>query len=193
MTKYVSHEKALELRAHSVQAGDVLITKMGEPPGDADVYPADQPPAVITADCIKVNCCAAMMSAQFLAWTINSEVGRQQIRPMTQGVAQKKVSLGRFSRFAVPLAPTAEQLQIVELTSIALQDAEEKQKAISLALRQSAAQRKNILQSAFSGQLVAQDPNDEPASVLLARIRAERGAQSQAGGASRRQRRVASE
>ena len=38
----------------------------------------------------------------------------------------------------------------------------------------SAAQRKNLLKAAFSGQLVPQDPNDEPASVLLARIRAER-------------------
>ena len=39
------------------------------------------------------------------------------------------------------------------------------------------AQRKNILKAAFSGQLVPQDPNDEPASVLLERIRAEREAQ----------------
>ena len=46
-----------------------------------------------------------------------------------------------------------------------------------LSLKQSAAQRKNILQAAFSGQLVPQDPADEPASALLARIRAERAAQ----------------
>ncbi len=51
-TKYVNPEKAIELSAHSVAAGDVLVTKMGEPPGDADVYPADQPSAIITADCI---------------------------------------------------------------------------------------------------------------------------------------------
>ena len=48
------------------------------------------------------------------------------------------------------------------------------QKMVELGLRQSAAQRKNILKAAFSGQLVPQDPNDEPASALLARIRAER-------------------
>ena len=35
-----------------------------------------------------------------------------------------------------------------------------------------AAQRQNILRAAFSSQLVPQDPNDEPASVLLARIQA---------------------
>jgi type I restriction enzyme S subunit len=43
-----------------------------------------------------------------------------------------------------------------------------------LSLKQSTAQRQNILRAAFSGQLVPQDPNDEPASKLLARIRAER-------------------
>lgn len=43
-----------------------------------------------------------------------------------------------------------------------------------MALKQAAAQRQNILRAAFSGQLVPQDPNDEPARVLLERIRAER-------------------
>jgi type I restriction enzyme S subunit len=47
---------------------------------------------------------------------------------------------------------------------------------IRRAIRQAAAQRQNILKSAFSGQLVPQDPTDEPASVLLERIRAERAA-----------------
>jgi type I restriction enzyme S subunit len=47
-----------------------------------------------------------------------------------------------------------------------------------LGIRQSAAQRQNILRAAFAGQLVPQDPNDEPASVLLERIRAERATQA---------------
>jgi type I restriction enzyme S subunit len=47
-------------------------------------------------------------------------------------------------------------------------------------LKQSAAQRQNILRAAFAGQLVPQDPNDEPASVLLERIRAERAARDAA-------------
>ena len=42
--------------------------------------------------------------------------------------------------------------------------------------QQSEALRQSILKKAFSGQLVAQDPKDEPASVLLARIQAEKSA-----------------
>jgi type I restriction enzyme S subunit len=173
-TKYVTQEKADELSAHSVQAGDVLVTKMGEPPGDADVYPANQPQAVITADCIKIRCQPGLMIVEFLKATINSEIGKRQIRPMTQGVAQKKVSLGRFSSLAVPVPPMDEQALIVQILSEAEHEAAAQSKAIDISLKQSTAQRQNILRAAFAGELVPQDPNDEPASVLLERIRAER-------------------
>lgn len=46
--------------------------------------------------------------------------------------------------------------------------------------------RQAILAKAFSGQLVPQDPNDEPASALLERIRAERGSQKPKAAARRR-------
>lgn len=113
-TKYVTQEKAVALAAHSVAAGDVLVTKMGEPPGDADVYPDDQPPAVITADCIKIRCWPGLVKPEFLKAVINSHIGKRQIEPMTQGVAQKKVSLGRFISLAVPIPPADEQVLIVQ-------------------------------------------------------------------------------
>lgn len=178
-TKYVTPEKALELSAHSIAAGDVLVTKMGEPPGDADVYPSDQPPAVITADCIKIRCWPGLMEPQFMKAVINSYIGKRQIEPMTQGVAQKKVSLGRFTRLAVPVPPTDEQALIVQTVAVADREALEQFVAINLSLKQSIAQRQNILRAAFSGQLVPQDPNDEPASMLLERIRTWRAEQAQ--------------
>ncbi|RDD93229.1 restriction endonuclease [Acidovorax sp. BoFeN1] len=176
-TKYVTSEKAEELSAHSIAAGDVLITKMGEPPGDADVYPSDQPPAIITADCIKVRCWAGLLRPDFLKTVINSYIGQRQIEPMTQGVAQKKVSLGRFTSLAVPIPSLHEQDLLMKMVSAADGDAVAQEAAIAFSLQQSTAQRQNILRAAFSGQLVPQDPHDEPASVLLERIRAERAAQ----------------
>lgn len=173
-TKFVTEEKAKELSAHSVQPGDVLVTKMGEPPGDADVYPQTQPVAIITADCIKIRCKSGLMAPEFLKAAINSEIGKRQIRPMTQGVAQKKVSLGRFSSLAVPVPPMDEQSVVVKILTEAEREAAAELKAIDYSLKQSAAQRQNILRAAFAGELVPQDPNDEPASVLLERIRAER-------------------
>jgi type I restriction enzyme, S subunit len=49
---------------------------------------------------------------------------------------------------------------------------------LTTALEQAEALRQSILKQAFSGQLVPQDPNDEPASVLLERIQAEKAALS---------------
>lgn len=173
-TKFVSLEKADQLKAHHVSAGDVLVTKMGEPPGDADVYPKGQPTAVITADCIKIRPQCGALNPHYLAAVINSPVGVQQIKPMTKGVAQKKVSLGRFSSFAVPLPPVQEQDTLVALLEAAFSSAREKDDAIEHGLKLARAQRKNLLKAAFAGQLVPQDPNDEPVSELLARIRAAR-------------------
>ena len=49
---------------------------------------------------------------------------------------------------------------------------------VDLEITKAATLRQSILKQAFSGQLVAQDPNDEPASLLLERIKAEKLAQS---------------
>ena len=84
------------------------------------------------------------------------------------------INMGLLREFPVPLAPAAEQTEILSQLGLQLTAVADQVASTELALRRSTAQRKNILQAAFSGQLVPQDPNDEPASVLLARIRAER-------------------
>jgi type I restriction enzyme S subunit len=58
-------------------------------------------------------------------------------------------------------------------------------------LKQSSAQRNNILKAAFSGQLVPQDPNEEPATALLERIRAERATTDSASSARGRKAKAA--
>lgn len=51
-SQFVSPEKAEQLRRHYVYPGEILITKMGDPPGDSCIYPETREPAIITADCI---------------------------------------------------------------------------------------------------------------------------------------------
>jgi type I restriction enzyme S subunit len=107
---------------------------------------------------------------------INSWIGKIQILPITKGVAQKKVSLGRFSCLAFPLPSYPEQLMIINMwhqESLAL---DQKYEAATAGIKQAEAQRKNILKDAFSGKLVEQNPSDDPASVLLGKIKSEREA-----------------
>ncbi len=84
------------------------------------------------------------------------------------------INMKMLREFPVPIAPELEGLEILERLSPMLDIATAQEKSIELGLKQAAAQRKNILKAAFNGQLVPQDPNEEPASVLLERIRAER-------------------
>ncbi len=90
--------------------------------------------------------------------------------------AQKNINLEILSKEAIPLPPVIEQLAIVKCLNTELENVELQKTATALGLKQSEAQRKNILKSAFSGQLVPQDSNDEPASVLLKKIKQEREA-----------------
>jgi type I restriction enzyme S subunit len=76
--------------------------------------------------------------------------------------------------FPVPVAPGVEQQEVMVQMLAQLENVDRQQQVTELAMKQSIAQRQNILHAAFTGQLVPQDPNDEPASVLLQRIRAER-------------------
>ena len=173
--RFVSDAKAHELAAHSVRPGDVLITKMGEPPGDTAVYPLDASPAILTADCIKISP-SPDFDSTFLAFAIAAKSARVQVIAITKGVAQKKVSLTRFKTVLVPAPPLDEQRRIVAELEQQLSLIDSLRTAVASAQKRGAALRRAILERAFRGELVPQDPDDEPASVLLERIRAERAA-----------------
>ncbi len=84
------------------------------------------------------------------------------------------INLRILRAFPVPVPPAAEQRQIIRMLRDQLDAIGKQEEAINRALAMATAQRQNILRAAFSGQLVPQDPNDEPAGVLLERIRATR-------------------
>jgi type I restriction enzyme, S subunit len=86
---------------------------------------------------------------------------------------QYNVSLKAATRFVVPLAPAAEQVRILYEVERADSLAEATTATVSAAVGRSNRLRQSILKWAFGGKLADQDPHDEPASVLLDRIKAE--------------------
>lgn len=74
----------------------------------------------------------------------------------------------------VAICGAEEQEVIVELLDTQLSETDQLDQTITTSLQQAEALRQSILKKAFSGQLVPQDPNDEPASALLTRIKAGR-------------------
>ncbi len=94
------------------------------------------------------------------------------------GVGINHLSAGKFSRLPVPLCSLPEQQEIVRVLDEQFEAIERNERELDAALRRSEALRQAILQKAFTGRLVPQDPADEPAATLLARLRAERSAGS---------------
>jgi type I restriction enzyme S subunit len=150
---FISEQKASELRPHQASGGDILITKMGAPPGDACLYPEMAPTAVITSDCIKLRVSALLQEKNFIVNAINSDVVKPQILQITMGVAQMKVSLGRFSSIVIPLPPLAEQKRIVEEVERRLSVVDELESLVTTNLQRASRLRQAVLQAAFTGRL----------------------------------------
>ena len=85
---------------------------------------------------------------------------------------QHGVAGGDIKRAPVPLPPLAEQREIVSRVEAALSRADAVEASLNAQTRQAQALRQAILKRAFAGELVDQDPNDEPAHELLERIMA---------------------
>ena len=83
-------------------------------------------------------------------------------------------SLKDIDPLPFPLPPLPEQQAIVSEVEFRFSVADEVERNITVELKRAEQLRQSILKKAFSGRLVPQNPNDEPASVLLERIKAEK-------------------
>ncbi|MDT9195955.1 restriction endonuclease subunit S, partial [Limnospira sp. PMC 1245.20] len=114
---------------------------------------------------------------KYLLYILGSEQIKRQGLDVATGTAQLTIPLGGLRNFQIPLPTLEEQKEIVKrvekLFKVIDIIEQEHQKASKLLDRL----EKATLSKAFRGELVPQDPNDEPAAVLLERIQAERQTQ----------------
>ena len=118
------------------------------------------------------------INQDWLIQCLKSNLIQSQIADATTKVGQPKLAILRIQNLLLPLPPLAEQKRIVAKIEQLLPyiHAYEKAETQLSTLNSTFPEmlKKSILQEAVQGKLVPQDPNDEPASVLLERIRAEK-------------------
>ncbi len=161
-----------------VYPNDVLMNIVGPPLGQVAVVPSKFSEWNIN-QAIAIFRAVDGVFPWFICHYLLSPLAQQWLKARSKTTAgQTNLTLEVCRSLPFPLPPQDEQEALLLHIDMALSSIVNQQQSIALALQQSTAQCQNILRAAFSGQLVPQDPNDEPASVLLERIRAERAAQT---------------
>lgn len=179
---HISNNHYEQLIKHAVNKDDLVVAMLGENLPRACVIPEGVSPAIVKADCARIRLNQQLLKPTILNALLNAKPTRDHIAGRVKGIGRPRINLGHIRSIPVPICSQEEQQAIELILMDADRSINEQNAAIELSLRQAAAQRKNLLKAAFSGQLVPQDPNDEPASVLLERIRAERAGKAKPRG-----------
>ena len=176
--KYISpSEHEVLCQRCKPEPGDILVTKSGTI-GRCAVIETNRSFSLFVSVALLKPATQEVLpeyiSIAFQAWlqTIN-------VQNDVTGSAIKNFHIIDFRKLALPIPPIAEQKEIIQQVRNLLNAGNKSKHQIQLMQDALSELDRSILAKAFRGELVEQDPNDEPASVLLERIRAEREQQTQ--------------
>ena len=175
-----------------LEPGDLLFnrTNSAELVGKTAVYSGKPSRCSFASYLIRVRLLGGVDPA-IVVFALNGGFGRTWImRVVNQTVGQANVNGTKLAAFAFPLPPAAEQRTIVDVVGVQLSVISHLEVEFDAKLKAARGLRQSILKQAFSGKLVPQDSNDEPASDLLKRIAAEREAREREAQSAKRKKPV---
>ena len=111
------------------------------------------------------------LSKYLYYWIVCPSHGRRMLEKDAYGAGKPGLNLTNLRELVVALPCIAEQHRIVAEVERRLSVVQELEKQVEIAQHRAERLRQAILKRAFEGKLVPQNPSDEPASVLLKRIR----------------------
>ena len=111
--RFISKEKHEDLKAHEAIGGDVLVTEMGWPPGEACVVPEGWPPSIVKADIIRARLNRKRMLPEYLTAVLNSHWGQQQLVRISPGTTRPRMTLRDFEAIKIATPPVDAQCEAV--------------------------------------------------------------------------------
>jgi type I restriction enzyme S subunit len=168
-----SPEIARDYRRAALLPGDLVYSIVGTI-GKWIIAGEDLRGANITQSSVRLRP-AAPLSAKFFAYALASPILTAQIGRMLFGNAVQRLNVDHVRKLAVPIPATKEWAEIERKITVAFDAIHRTAERVAGARGQVDSLDQSILAKAFRGELVPQDPNDESAEKLLARIKAEAG------------------
>ena len=166
---------ANEIESYSLRPNTVLFNRANSPElvGKTAIYRGEQP-AIFAGYLIRINPFKEL-DPEYLNFCLNTNYAKGFcLRVRTDGVSQSNINAQKVGAFELPFCPLAEQQEIVRRVEGLFALADQLEMRLAQACEQVDKLTPALLARAFAGQLVPQEPNDEPASVLLNRIGAQR-------------------
>ena len=173
----VKSEAVDQLKRSNLEGGELLMVFVGAGTGNVATVPHDQN-YFLGPNIGMMRPESDAINTRFIELFLRSPLGKELALASVKAVAQPSISMGTIRQIPAIIPSTAEQEKIVQRLDEILSEIDKSELDIRDQILKSEALRQSILKKAFSGQLVAQDPNDEPAAVLLERIKAEKASQA---------------
>lgn len=162
-----------QLEKYHVMPGDLLITRTGSL-GTLAVFTGDAD-AIAGAFLIHYRLAGPSITTWYIYHFLKSPIGQKLLLSGGAGIGRLNLNMPKIDSIPIPLPPLEEQSQVISEVGRCLSIVECAESQIEANLKRSSRLRQGILKRAFEGNLVPQDPKDEPASALLARIKATTG------------------
>ncbi len=171
---HITLSKYKTISKHTVTAGDVIVSSFVGNQTRAVVLPEYIKRAVNKADCFCIRDYGENLINCYIAMFLVTRCAHRQLEAQVHGATRPRINTTQLKSCAVPLISRSEQEQIVSELEGNLSLIEELESDIETYFQRAATLRQSVLKKAFEGKLVPQDAHDEPASILLDQIRAER-------------------
>jgi type I restriction enzyme S subunit len=161
---------------YALAPGDLLFNRTNSPElvGKTSLYIGERP-AIYAGYLIRVRCKPDLLLSEYVNFCLNSPYGRAYCYAVkSDGVSQSNINAEKLRAFPVPFCDVTEQTEIIRRVEILFAFADRLQGRLAAARTATERLTPALLAKAFRGELVPQDPNDEPASELLKRLAASR-------------------
>jgi len=168
---YVSKEKYQNLIKHRISPGEILFSSFVDEEIRVCQFPGDLPTnAINKADCFCIRPNKAVLNAKYLTFHLACRKTYTTLKEQVHGATRPRINLKHLKQFEIILPSLTEQQEIVRRVETLFAFADRLEARLSTARNAADRLTPALLAKAFRGELVDQDPNDEPASLLLQRL-----------------------